>query len=238
MKINNIDDVCKTYCMSLARRPDRREQVSQNIAKVGIEFEFFDAVDGQTLDINYDNVSCHHLRQRPGGIAICYSFVEILKRAKELKLPHVLILEDDVDFSESFREDSAKFLSSVPEDWDMIYFGGNHLDHFPIQVNEHAWKCVSTRASQAIIFKETTYDYFIEKLLEFIQPNDDVFATSMRKRIFNAYTTIPPLTWQYASYSDLEEMFADYQFLKSYGESDYDRDRERFGFAAKSFDYE
>lgn len=40
----------------------------------------------------------------------------------------VLVLEDDAVFCDGFSEKATAFLAEVPDDWDQIYFGGQHLE--------------------------------------------------------------------------------------------------------------
>lgn len=55
-------------------------------------------------------------------------------------LNSILILEDDVFFMESFRDQIASFLYEVPDDWQQIYLGGQHLyqkQQLPIRISEN-----------------------------------------------------------------------------------------------------
>jgi len=51
----------------------------------------------------------------------------VLEQAIDDGVDSLLILEDDVCFDEYFREGVEAFLSQVPEDWDGLMFGGQHV---------------------------------------------------------------------------------------------------------------
>jgi GR25 family glycosyltransferase involved in LPS biosynthesis len=233
-----FSDIQKVYCISLLRRPDRREQVNVNLKKAGIDFEFFDAVDGERLQIDRSKLTHAHPWMHNcgnGTFGVIISFAQVLQKAKEAGLSNVMIVEDDVEFKESFSTDVHAFLNDVPEDWDLIYFGGNHVDHFPIKINDNVSKCVSTRACQAIIFKDTCYDKVINEIMQFSHALDEVLAKMQRDRSITAYVSVPPLAWQYGSYSDIEYTHAHYKFLETFDESDYEADRVVKGYPIRNY---
>ena len=228
-------DELNTYCLSLERRQDRREKVEPNIRKVGIDFKWAWAIDGYKLEYDPESIPHPYMRDRPGTVGICLSYKAMFEKAKENKLPHIFILEDDVVFSDDFSDKNQDFLHNVPQDWDMIYLGGNHLDHHPIKINEHVSKCVSTRSSHAVIYKDTCYDYFINILGKMINPLDEVFAKAQRDRDVVAYVPDPPLAWQFDGHSDIEDRYANYAFLEVFDEEDYINDRAVKNYPMRNF---
>ena len=82
----------------------------------------------------------------------------LVKQANKDNLPNFLMLEDDVVFSEELRN-LDKYMSNIPDDWDMIYFGGNHkYSHPPQQINETTLKLHYTVAIHCVAIKSTVYD--------------------------------------------------------------------------------
>ena len=215
-----FQDVEKFYCLSLKRRKDRRVRVSENLKKHDIDFKFFDAVDGDFLDI--ERKPGWMMRSSNGALGIIQSYIEILQEAKSLGLSNFLIFEDDVELTDTFREDVEVFLTNVPDDWDAIYFGGNHLNHFPVPINEHVSKCVQTRTTHAVIFRDSCYDKILNRLVNFERPLDETFAIMQLTEEMVSYVPVPPLAWQYDSHSDIEEMMVSYRFLETYTKEDYE----------------
>lgn len=216
-----LEDIEKRYCLSLKRRPDRRRLVSKNLEEHDIEFEFFDAVDGQFMNIDRSGCNEWMSNASKGTFGIIESYIQLVKNAEFLGLSNFLIFEDDVEFCNTFQKDVNIFLENVPDDWDIIYFGGNHLDHFPVPVNEYVSRCVSTRTTHALIFRNTCYNKVLDKITSFYSPVDEMLAEMQKKGEVIAYVPVPSLVWQFESYSDIEEKKANYEFLKTYTEEDY-----------------
>ena len=66
---------------------------------------------------------------KAGSPAWCclMSHLRIVQDAAMDGLANYFVLEDDVVFSEDFSERLPKIMAEVGDDWDMIYFGGQHL---------------------------------------------------------------------------------------------------------------
>jgi len=231
MNLNDVD----AYCISLEKRGDRREKVEPNIKGAGINFKWVWSVDGSMLNIDPEKISCPYMKTRPGTVGINLTYKSMFEYAKRNDLPNILILEDDVEFSDDFKERIGDFLNNIPDDWDMIYLGGNHLDHFPVKVNDHVSRCISTRSSHAIIYKNTCYDYFIDALAKMDNPLDEVYAKAQRDKVVVAYVPVPPLAWQFDGHSDIENRPANYRFLEVFDEEDYINDRISKNYPMRSF---
>jgi len=96
----------------------------------------------------FDGLTCEppawyggsHRRRLAGSWGCFQSHLGVYKQAIADRLESVLIFEDDAVFAPDFPERSAAFLDCVPDDWDAIYFGGQHLwtdTTPPTRVNEH-----------------------------------------------------------------------------------------------------
>ena len=85
------------------------------------EPEFFSAVHG-------DTVGFPDWWKAGGGAWGCYrSHLAVIERCLNDGTSPVLILEDDVIFSEDFAQRVETYLRHLPDDWGMAYLGGQHL---------------------------------------------------------------------------------------------------------------
>ena len=70
----------------------------------------------------------------------CYrTQVRIMEDCLNDEVYSVLIFEDDAVCVDGFAEKVQQFMNHLPSDWEMIYFGGQHLregDGLPVKVNE------------------------------------------------------------------------------------------------------
>lgn len=98
----------KIFVISLTRALDRREHITRRLHELGVEFEFFDAIDG-AVSRHPALEKCDHaarLRKigypmRAGEIGVYASHYLLWQWCAENNLPCV-ILEDDIEFSDDF----------------------------------------------------------------------------------------------------------------------------------------
>jgi len=110
--------------INLDRSPDRLARVKErnshlkNILRVP-------AVDGALADreeLVKDGTITEDLSYLPGALGCAVSHVGLWKKAVSLN-GGVTVCEDDVIFSFNFLEESARVISSLPADWDIIHWG-------------------------------------------------------------------------------------------------------------------
>ena len=124
MVITNFFD--KTFCINLDRRKDRWEECLTEFNKYNLlDIERFTAIDGNNLpQVKSGFVT-------PSRLALVLTNIDILEKAIQNNYESILILEDDVEFTNEVNKISEYF-KFLPEDWDMLYFGGNHNQHMGI----------------------------------------------------------------------------------------------------------
>lgn len=126
----------RVVVVNLDRRTDRLDRLHRHLAEIGWPFRYperFRAIDGRSVKppawwrVGAGAWGCHQ------------SHVQIIEQALMDDLDSILILEDDVFFEPGLREKLGKFLNAVPDDWQQIYLGGQHLFQRrqpPVKVNE------------------------------------------------------------------------------------------------------
>lgn len=111
------------YCVNLKRREDRWKTFTEGVPNdwpfKPIERVF--AIDGR-------NVPVPDWWKQGGGAWGCYrSHLKLIENALNTGLHSILLLEDDATFCEGFAEKATDFINALPEDWGLIYLGGQHL---------------------------------------------------------------------------------------------------------------
>ena len=108
----------------------------------------------------------HHLQYR-GAWGCFQSHMGIWRQALEDGLESVLIFEDDAVFASDFSHRARAYVESVPDDWDQVYFGGEHL-HFdrtpPLRVNEHVLLGHNVNRTHAYAIRRPMMEFLVEKL--------------------------------------------------------------------------
>jgi GR25 family glycosyltransferase involved in LPS biosynthesis len=199
----------KIYCVNLDRRPDRWSKCSEQFEKLDIVVERFSAVDKYEIE-NNTNITT-------GQLACLLSHLSILKKSRNENLQKILIFEDDVVLSGEILEIFKINKDNIPDDWCMLYLGGNHLngkEH--VQGDIH--KMVATLTTHAYGLKDNMYDIIIQNIKQWVitwpQPLDVYYAAFHRK--FPCYVIQNKenqLSWQDSGYSDIDESECDYTWL-------------------------
>jgi glycosyl transferase, family 25 len=198
-----------TFCINLDYRLDRWRSALEEFKKHTLSVERIVGIDGSKLNLDF----MHGFKK--GAIGCSLSHLFAIKHAQQLGLDNFLLLEDDVQFDKNINELFSEYILEVPQDWDMLYLGGQHFHGMNLnQVTEHVYRCEYTLAAHSVAIKSTVYDKFIYRLSDLSKPCDVHYAESHLE--INAYVFIPHLTWQRGSYSDIEENYVDYTFLKNH----------------------
>lgn len=111
------------YCVNLGRRPGRWKEFQSGVPKDWpfAEIKRFNAIDGRLCP------SPAWWNQGNGAWGCYQSHLSIIQSCLNRGVDSVLLLEDDAFFCENFKEKVTKFLQAVPNNWGMIYLGGQHL---------------------------------------------------------------------------------------------------------------
>jgi hypothetical protein len=206
MKITDFFD--KTFCINLDRRFDRWEECLIEFKKYGIE----DVVRWSAIDGNNINKlgSC----EKSSQTALILTNIDIIEDSIKNNLKNVLIMEDDIKFSDEVYNIS-EYYKYLPEDWDMVYFGGNHNSHMgvnpPLIINEKVCKLHNTFTTHCVGINGKSFNTIINKLKEFNNPLDVIYTELQRS--LNVYCFYPLIATQRISYSDIENKVVNYSWL-------------------------
>jgi glycosyl transferase family 25 len=91
------------YVINLARRPDRRAFMQEQADRLGLEFDYIDAVDAQSPSENFDEIEVRtgsHGRISKGDLACTLSHRKFWRLFLESGAPHAVVLEDDAILSD------------------------------------------------------------------------------------------------------------------------------------------
>lgn len=182
-------------CINLDIRPDRWERITARFAEHGMNRVVrFPAVEGKSLEIP----SVWH--NSPGAYGCLCSHLAVVEQARRDAKPSVLIFEDDAVLAPGFKAKFADYVKQLPDDWDMVFFGGLHGEP-PTKVASNVVKVSHSLSTYAYALKHTIYDGFIElnrQALALLDQN----TRALQKR-FNCYCFMPHLAWVEEDYSDI-----------------------------------
>jgi GR25 family glycosyltransferase involved in LPS biosynthesis len=191
-------DCC--YCISLDRRPDRWEAFCERLPK---DWPFptpqrFSAYDGRDALIIPEN-----WKATTGAFGCLLSHRVLLRQAAEAQ-ESVLILEDDVTFRPWFAERAQAMREAIHDnDWDLLFFGGQHI--LPSTQTELCGvrRCVKTQRTQAYAVSARGASLLLP-ISEAADNHIDVYyARAMHAGTVKAYSAHPWLCGQSAGTSDV-----------------------------------
>jgi hypothetical protein len=91
----------------------------------------------------------------------------VLERAIADGVKSLLIMEDDVCFADDFLPEVKKFLRAVPDDWDQLMLGGQHLNSHgkPTLVKPEVVRCTDCQRAHCHAIRGKYMRKFYERLL-------------------------------------------------------------------------
>jgi len=196
------------YCVNLNKRHDKWELCLAEFDKHNItNVERLSAVDGKLTEIVASNKDLW-----PGEVGCILSHLKILKDIVKNGYERTLVLEDDIEFKEDANTLFSEYIKQVPEDWDLLYLCGNHHNmNTPLTENVHSVKQTYTTSSYSITLEMAKT---LIPRLEKMDIQVDVMYSQLQPS-HNCYVFRPHIAWQRAGYSDIQDGWHDYPFLKS-----------------------
>lgn len=194
------------FCINLDRRPERWERMQRVFARHGIAaVDRFPAVDGSAVEIpsNWPGTR--------GAYGCLLSHLQVVRKARDMKMPSVLIFEDDVAFDERFHEKIALYMPELPSDWDMLFIGAFHRDD-PIPVSEHVGRITRAHSTYAYALNHTVFDAFIDSNSRATLEVDENSLNLQAE--FKCYCFTPNLAWVESLYSDAQERMSNHWYLR------------------------
>lgn len=195
-----------TLVLSLKHRFDRQAQMKNELKKIDISWDFFDAVNG------YEKTTNIVSNLLPGEKGIKESHIQMLQKAIDNNWDSIFIFEDDVEFCPNIKIILQEFTKNIPENCDLLYLGGHHRGVLtPVQDNVYQTK--STFTTHAMWISKSIFNKAIDIIKNTDKPLDDCY--SILQQSILAYVVYPNIVWQRNDYSDIQNKFNDYSWLKN-----------------------
>ena len=191
------------FYINLEERTDRRESVEKQLNELGWKYKRFNAIKNK----------------QKGSIGCSFSHLAVLKIAREKNLPYVVVIEDDIEFTNipKFQKIYKKFVDSGV-DFDVYLLAGN-LRRGNIKINNSLTKVRSSFTTTGYIVKNAYYDKLIDNIklgLQYLLRNlknpyytIDAFWMRLQKQD-NWYISRPRTVTQLKDFSDIEKKLTNY----------------------------
>ena len=121
------------YCLNLASRQDRWDGMTRKFKFFDLRVERINALPGKLVTGYWEMISNQHdYHTNQNNLACAISHVSMWNTALATGKKNALFLEDDVRIHRNSEQMTKNFMSLVPNDWDLLYFG-----YVPLVSNNH-----------------------------------------------------------------------------------------------------
>jgi glycosyl transferase family 25 len=201
--MNSIADIQYAFYINLHSRPDRKQHVESQMNLIGIHAERFNAI-----------------KMKNGAIGCSMSHLKIIEMAKANDWDHVLIVEDDILFTDPalFVNQFNKFLYNH-KNFDVVLIAGNNVPPYKI-IDETCVQVMSCQTTTGYLVKKHYYDTLITNykngILQLMKDpkNHVIYAIDKYwfklQEIHKWYLIVPLTVTQREDYSDIERRPTNY----------------------------
>ena len=182
--------------INLARRTDRLARFWETLGQWPFKTPTrFEAVDGLATGTptGWD--------KGPGAWGCLLSHIAVLESAINDDVFSLLVLEDDAYPVTNFPSLAKKFLAAVPDDWDGLMFGAEHLQP-PQIISPGLVRCVAANRSHAYAVRGPFMRFLLNSWRSTTNDHCDIVMSSLMRR-FKLYAPDPILIGQDAGRSDV-----------------------------------
>lgn len=200
------------YCVTLARRSDRWGGfVSQFDAPEFGDWkpEKFLGVDGLLVDVPDSFLPGKSDKTRRGAFGCHESHVNLYRKALAEGWENILIFEDDCRLSkDGFSAPLNAALSELPDDWDLLYLGGQHVEREiqdPFWVGEKLLYCYNVNRTHAYAVNAKALRRILDYVTDPTHGDHIDWQLGRLQRLtgFNSYAVEPWVTYQAGGPSDI-----------------------------------
>lgn len=192
----------RIYCVNLDEATERWKLCQEQFDKYQLDVNRVSALKGDGSILN---------TSQRGNQGLIRTVRKIINETIKDNLKTILILEDDFQFVDGFDILFEKYVKQVPNNWDLLYFGGNHIEA-TIPISENIHKMQHTYATHSYAMKNTMFEKILNQFENDKLPGDYLIANMMKS--INAYVFKPHLSYQRSGWSYIEGREVDYSFLK------------------------
>jgi GR25 family glycosyltransferase involved in LPS biosynthesis len=202
ISVNNIFP--QVFYINLKIRKDRNLSMVKELSKYNIKAK-------RVCGTIKSEPSPHKINS--GQLGCLLSHKKIIEQASQKHYDHILILEDDIVFKNTELKNIHNYWLSLPSDWDMFYLSGNNFMGLN-KINNYIYKTNGTLSTGAYAIRQKAYNKILSILNSKIydKPIDSYYAAMHHD--MNAYVCVPSIAYQKPDFSNIENKFVDYSFLK------------------------
>ena len=160
--MGSVSEIDRVVCVNLDRQPERWRSFT---AQIGADWPF-GSVE-RVAGIEGRELECPDWWDTgPGAWGCLQTLLGIFRTALDDGVKGLLVFEDDAVFPADFPKQVGEFIEHVPDDWEGLYLGGEHLYSDlrpPVAVNDYVLRGTNVCKTHAIALRggylEMAYNY-------------------------------------------------------------------------------
>lgn len=185
--------ISRIYVINLPYKPDRRDRLASHLKDIGLfpekSIRWVRALSGDW------SPGPAWWKSGNGAWGCLMSHLHVVHEAIMDGLENYLVIEDDVCFHSRTREMLGRLMREMPEDWDQIYLGGQHLKPpLPVQGSPFVLRGQNVNRTHAFMLKRKAFVRFQQHILHapdyIAHPGwhiDHQLGTAHERRDWNVY---------------------------------------------------
>jgi len=192
-------DFDKVVCISLAERRDKRDAMQKKFDNLGIEVEWFTAVQygfiPKIVNPIVDSRAGHFNKGQPYEIGAALSHYHVIKQALTEGCESIFVFEDDARFHKDFNTKLDNYMGDLPEHWDMIllYSFMYHLLPENTRISKRWVRSFRSWSLMAYGMKRDIMEEYIRRQDKFFTIADSVTYSMQENTSFKIYSAVPAL---------------------------------------------
>ena len=190
----------KTFVVHYKKLNERKDFFTKQFLDNNMNFEIVDQYDRDSISENECKIFIDNYSKVQ--IAVSLSHIYCYKQISE-KYDYGLIFEDDAVFNENFQQKLYKYISELPEDWDMLFIGSGcdlHIDQNLITNNKHIYKSKYSRCTDSYIVSKkcakSILDYINNIKYKIYEPIDTWLNRVNEDISLNVFWAEPTIVFQ------------------------------------------
>lgn len=111
----------KIYVLHYKKLIERKEHIKNEFKKYNLNYEFYEKFDKEEL--NNEDLKIFNNNLRDSEKSLTLKHINIYKEISNSNFDYALIFEDDVFLENDFNNILNKYITLLPNDWDMLFIG-------------------------------------------------------------------------------------------------------------------
>ena len=189
----------KIVCITLAERRDKRNKIQVKFDKLGIEVEWYTAVQygfvPNLVPVINQSGKGKFNPQQPYEFGAALSHYHVIKQALLEGADSIFVFEDDVLFHKDFNSKFDLYFDSIPKNWDFFLLYSFMYNWLPENERMNAFWARSFKSWSLMTYgmKKDFMEAYINHQNQYFTISDKVTFDMQEYKKWNCYSAVPSI---------------------------------------------